>query len=70
MVTAEGARLLLGNPAYDGLLPVADVAAELDMRDAAASGVLAHPADRDAEQLGDVGGGQETVTHIQSRETT
>jgi hypothetical protein len=26
--------------------------------------VLAHPADWDAEQLGDVGGGEEAVAHI------
>jgi hypothetical protein len=26
--------------------------------------VLAHPADRNAEQLGDVGGGEEAVAHI------
>jgi hypothetical protein len=69
VVTAEGAGLLLGDPAYEGLLSVADVAAELDMWDAAAPGVLAHPADRNAEQLGDVGGGEETVGHSESRET-
>ena len=61
MVTAEGAGLLLSDPAYEGLLSVADVAAELDMRDAAAPGVLAHPADRDAQQLGDVGSSEETI---------
>jgi hypothetical protein len=61
-VSPEGARLLLGHPAYDRLLPVADVVSELDVRDAAVAGVLAYPAHRDAEQLGDIGGGEETIT--------
>ena len=69
MVAAEGTGLLLGDPAYDGLLSVADVPAELDVGDATASGVLAYPADRDAEQLGDVGGGEEAVAHIPNSET-
>jgi hypothetical protein len=63
VVTAEGAGLLLGDPAYDGLLPVADVAAELDMRDSTVPRMLAHPTDRNAQQLGDVGGGEKTVAH-------
>lgn len=61
MVSAERARLLLGNPAYDGVVPVADVVSELDVGDAAAAGVLAHPAHRDAQQLGDVDGGEEAI---------
>jgi hypothetical protein len=62
-MSPERARLLLGDPAYDGLLPIADVAAELDVGDAAAPRVLADPADRNAEQLGDVGGGEESIAH-------
>lgn len=40
-VASERTRLLLGNPAYDRLVPVADVAAELDVGDATASRMLA-----------------------------
>jgi hypothetical protein len=61
-VSPEGARLLLGYPAYDRLLPVADVVSELDVRDARVACVFAYPADRDAQQLGDVGGGEESIT--------
>ena len=60
-MSPEGARLLLGYPAYDRLLPVAHVVSELDVRDAAVPGVLAYPAHRDAEQLGDIGGGEERI---------
>jgi hypothetical protein len=63
-VSPERARLLLADPAYDRLLPIADVTAKLDMRDEAASRMLAHPAHRDAQQLGYVGGGEETVAHF------
>jgi hypothetical protein len=69
VVATEGAGFLLGDPAYDGLMSVADVTTELNVWDAAAPGVFAHPADRDAEQLGDVDSGEETVAHIQTRET-
>lgn len=65
-VPSERARLLLGNPAYDCLLPVAHVVPELDVGDKAASRVLAHPAHRDAEQLGDVGGGEQMITRYLS----
>ena len=61
-MSPEGARLLLGDPAYDRFLSVADVVSELDVRDAAAAGVLAYPAHRNAQQFGDIGGGEETVT--------
>jgi hypothetical protein len=54
---------LLGDQAYDRVLPVADVVSELDVGDAAAAGVFAHPAHRDAQQLGDVGGGEQAITH-------
>jgi hypothetical protein len=64
-VSSEGARLLVGNPAYDGLVSVADVTPELDVWDAAAARVLAYPAHRDAQQLGDLGGGEEALaSHI------
>jgi transcriptional regulator with XRE-family HTH domain len=53
---------LLRHPGYERLLPVADVAAELDVGDAAAAGVVAYPAHRDTQQFGDIGGGEETVT--------
>jgi hypothetical protein len=66
-VSSECARLLLADPAYDRLLPVADVASELDVGDEAASRVLAHPAHRDAQQLGYVGGGEETVAHFHEK---
>jgi hypothetical protein len=63
-VSPERACLLLGDPGYDCLLSVADVVSELDVGDAAAAGVFAHPAHRDAEQLGDVGGGEQAITHV------
>ena len=63
MVAPERARLLLGDPAYDGLLAVANVVSELDVGDAAAARVLAHPADRDAQQLGDVDSGEQAIIH-------
>lgn len=66
-VPSECARLLLADPAYDRLLPIADVASELDVGDEAASRMLAHPAHRDAQQLGDVGGGEETVAHFHEK---
>jgi hypothetical protein len=67
-VSAERARFLLAHPAYDGFSAVADIAAELDVRDAAAPRMLTHPADRDAEQLGDVCGGEEAIAHVESKE--
>ena len=60
-VAAEGARLLFGDPSDDGFLSVAHVSAELDVGNAAAACVLADPADRDAEALGDVCGGEQPV---------
>jgi hypothetical protein len=63
VVSAERSCFLLGDPAYDCVVPVADVVSELDVRDATVTGVLTHPADRDAQQLGDVGGGEETFAH-------
>jgi hypothetical protein len=63
----EYARLLLADPAYDRLLARADVAAELDVGDAAAPRMLAHPAHRDAQQLGDVGGGEKAVAHFHEK---
>jgi len=66
-VSSECARLLLADPAYDRLLPIADVASELDVGDEAASRMLAHPAHRDAQQLGYVSGGEETVAHFHDK---
>lgn len=68
VVSPERASLLLGDPAYDGVVAVADVVSELDVGDAAAAGVFAYPADRDGEQLGDVGGGEETLAHHWQRQ--
>jgi hypothetical protein len=42
---------------------VADVAAELHMRDRPRARVLAHPADRHRQQLGDLLRLQETIAH-------
>ena len=65
VVSSERSRFLLGDPAYECLVAVADVVAELDVWDAAAAGVLAYPACRDAQQLGDLGGGEEAVaSHV------
>src|SRR5439155_3433797 len=61
LVSPERARFLLGNPAYDRLVAIANVVPELDVGDATAAGVLAHPAHRDAQQLGDVGCGEEAL---------
>ena len=66
-MSSERTRLLLNDPAYDRLLPIAHVASELDVGDEAASRMLAHPAHRDAQQLGDVGGGEETVAHFHEK---
>lgn len=44
-------------------MSVADVVSELNVGDAAAAGVFAHPAHRDAQQLGDVGGGEQAIIH-------
>jgi hypothetical protein len=67
-MSPERARFLLSDPAYDGLVAVADVVSELDVGDAAAAGVLAHPADRDAQEFGDVVSGEKAVAlHYRGR---
>src|SRR5262245_23956200 len=66
VVSTERARLLLGNPGQQGLLAVANVAAELYVGDSTAARVLAYPAHRDAQQLGDVRSGEQSLVQ-QSR---
>src|ERR1043166_4350124 len=61
MVPAERTCLLFGDPSDDRLLPVTHVAAELDVGDAPTASMLAYPADRDAEQVGDICGGEQPV---------
>jgi hypothetical protein len=56
---------LLGDPAYDRFLSVADIVSKLNVRDTAVAGVLAYPAHRDTQKLGDIRGGEETVTPIE-----
>ena len=62
MVLAKRASFQLRDPDYDRLLSIADVVSELDVGNATAAGVLAYPAHRDTEQLGDVGGGEEALS--------
>jgi hypothetical protein len=66
-VSAERGRLLFGHPGYDGVVSVAHVMPELNVGDPPASRMLAHPTDRDAQQLGDISGGEETLTHKLSK---
>jgi hypothetical protein len=57
------AAFLVAEPVDDGFRPIADVPAEPDVREEPAASVLADPALRDSEELGDLGGGEETVAH-------
>lgn len=61
--------LELSEPFLEGFLSKTPVATQLDMRDAAGAGLRPDPARLDAETLGDLVGGQQTVHDRQAAES-
>ncbi len=60
------AHFLLGDPGEHRLSSIALVAAERDVGEMVVSRVLAHPALRHGEEIGDFAGGEESVAHAAS----